>query len=236
MTPWFKRESVSKLKFLQTGLLAVLFTVSSGAFALGDALNGQKIYPTCVSCHNVVKNNNDQKINNAGGVKTNQGVPSAITTGIRNNPGDMGKYAAGGSNPLSATQLADMAAYVNAVIFDNCLATPGTGGITGKTGAACSTSSTGVTTLAPTSCAAQTLSWTINSNTCDASAPATKIGLSATLNDAVGPTARPITPAVPMAYGARHRLLRVRCRHQLTAQPKQCNGMWAQISAMAQRN
>lgn len=187
MTTWFKQASVLRLKHLQMGLLAVALTISTSAFALGDALNGQKIYPTCVGCHNVVQNNNDQKINNAGGTKSNQGVPSAITTGIKNNPGDMGKYAAGGSNPLSATQLADMAAYVNAVIFDNCLATPGTSGITGKTGAACSTSSTGVTTLAPTSCAAQTLSWTINNNTCDGSVPATKIGLSTTLNDIVGP-------------------------------------------------
>lgn len=174
-------------KITRLGVFALLLACCQGVWALGDALNGQKIYPTCVGCHNVVQNNNDQKINNAGGAKTNQGVPSAITTGIKNNPGNMGKYAAGGSNPLSATQLADMAAYVNAVIFDNCLATPGTSGITGKTGAACSTSSTGVTTLAPTSCAPQNLSWTVNGNTCDGSAPATKIGLSATLNDAAGP-------------------------------------------------
>ncbi len=187
MTAWFNKAVALRLKYLQTGLLACVLTVSTGVFALGDALNGQKIYPTCVGCHNVVQNNNDQKINNAGGAKTNQGVPSAITKGINNNSGGMGQYAAGGTNPLSATQVADIAAYVNAVIFDNCLATPGTSGITGKTGAACSTSSTGVTTLAPTSCAAQALSWTINNNTCDASAPITKIGLSATLSDTVGP-------------------------------------------------
>jgi hypothetical protein len=187
MTSWLNQASAARLKYLQTGLLAAVLCISTGAFALGDALNGQKIYPTCVGCHNVVQNNNDQKINNAGGTKANQGVPSAITTGIKNNPGDMGKYAAGGSNALSATQLADMAAYINAVIFDNCLATPGTSGITGKTGAACSTSSTGVTILAPTACAAQALSWTVNNNTCDGSAPATKIGLSATLSDTTGP-------------------------------------------------
>ncbi len=186
MTPWFNKASASRLKLLQIGLLAMAVAMSSGAFALGDALNGQRIYPTCVGCHNVVQNNNDQKINNAGGIKSNQGVPGAITTGIQKNPAEMGKYAAAGTKPLSASDLADMAAYVNAVIFDNCLATPGTSGITGKTGAACSTSSTGVTSLAPTSCTAQTLSWTINGNTCDGAAPATKIGLSATLNDTVG--------------------------------------------------
>lgn len=187
MKPWFNKVRALRLKYLQRGLLAVVLMVSPSAFALGDALNGQRIYPTCVGCHNVVQNNNDQKINNAGGTKANQGAPSAITKGISNNSGGMGKYAAGGSSPLTANQIADLAAYVNAVIFDNCLATPGTSGTTGKTGAACSTSSTGVTTLSPTACAAQVFSWTVNGNTCDGSAPSTQIASGITLNDTVGP-------------------------------------------------
>jgi hypothetical protein len=179
------RSATELSQIIRLGLCALLLAGSQSAWALGDALNGQKIYPTCAGCHNIATN--DLNIWSASGTQSDQGVPSAITTGIKNNPGPMGKYAPGGRQALSATDLADIAAYVNAVRYDNCLATPGTSGVTGKTGAACSTSSTGVTTLSPSTCAAQTMSWTVTGNMCDAAVPATKTGVSVTLNDTVAP-------------------------------------------------
>jgi hypothetical protein len=190
MQPSHPKRSTSLSRVIQIVWIALaLMAVSPGAWALGDALNGQKLYPTCVGCHNIATG--QQKIGNAWGTKANQGVPAAITTGINNNPGDMGKYAPGQRLALSATDLADIAAYVNAVKWDNCLATPGTTGITGSTGAACNTSLTGVTTLVvapPAACAATALSWTVGANTCNATAGLTPSGTTAVVQDTAAPT------------------------------------------------
>jgi hypothetical protein len=181
-----KQSANSLVKVIHLSLLALVLSATQCVWALGNALNGQKLYPTCFGCHDISKG--EQKILNAAGSKFDQGVPAAITTGIIKNPGDMGKYATGGTKALSVTDLADIAAYINAVNWDNCLAAPGTSGVTGKTGATCSTSTTGDTTLPVNSCVAQTMSWTVGGVICDSTVPVTSIGSGLTAKDATTPS------------------------------------------------
>jgi cytochrome c553 len=162
---WFK-SSVVLSALIRFALSVATLSMAQWAFA-ADPLNGQSLYKNttlggglaCSSCHGATPNTNNQLIWNASGTTLNQGVPSAISKGISANAGGMGVFSA-----VSAADLADMAAYINAVRYGKPIVAPAT------------------------ACTAQTITWTVGNNTCNASAAATASGASAALSDTIAPT------------------------------------------------
>jgi cytochrome c553 len=152
----------------QFAFITAAFTATQFALA-ADPLNGQALYKStaistnkaqaCSQCHGATPNTNNQLIWNASGTAANQGVASAITKGISGNAGGMGVFSI-----ATATELADIAAYINAVRYGKAIVAPST------------------------DCVAQAASWTVGGNTCNSALVVTTSGSTAALTDVTAPT------------------------------------------------
>lgn len=86
-----------------------------------SSLNGQALWTTtspvaCASCHGSKPDTDMAKIWNASGTAADQGEPGSIRRGIQGNSGGMGFFSG-----MSDPDLADIAAYVNAIRYGKVL-------------------------------------------------------------------------------------------------------------------
>jgi mono/diheme cytochrome c family protein len=91
----------------------------------GDPARGRTLWTAqvgsqqgaCAQCHGSVPSSNIQGIWNASGTANDRGNPAVISAAISRNTGGMGQF-----NALTAQQVADIAAYVNAVRYNKPIA------------------------------------------------------------------------------------------------------------------